>query len=236
MALGVPSLVIDHAAPDFAQHLTTDVNNAFNRITAAADAADTALTASIAAVAADVAALPPAVVSGLTFISAATANNSAAIDFTGIDSTYDEYLFTGSNIHPGTDSVDFWIRVSENAGSSFKAGASDYIWQYVTAWDLPNLTFDGASADTRITTTATCSNVAARSLSFEARLFAPSSATAYKLMTFETVQLDTTPNLVRRTGSGAYVGTTNAVNAVRFMFSSGNIASGGFRLYGMRKT
>jgi hypothetical protein len=32
-ALGLPSLVIDNAAPDYAQHLTSDVNDAFNRLT-----------------------------------------------------------------------------------------------------------------------------------------------------------------------------------------------------------
>jgi hypothetical protein len=34
---------------------------------------------------------------------------------------------------------------------------------------------------------------------------------------------------------GTYKGSTSAVTAIRFLMSSGNIASGTFRLYGVRK-
>ena len=42
-----------------------------------------------------------------------TASSSATLDFTsGIDSTYDEYVFKFYDIHPATDSVTFEFNVS----------------------------------------------------------------------------------------------------------------------------
>jgi hypothetical protein len=44
----------------------------------------------------------------LTLISSQTASASASISFTtGIDSTYDEYIFKFINIHPAVDNSDF---------------------------------------------------------------------------------------------------------------------------------
>lgn len=57
MPLDIPSLIIDSSAPEHAQHLTTDINDALYRVVLAADTANTALEAEIEAVADDVAAL-----------------------------------------------------------------------------------------------------------------------------------------------------------------------------------
>ena len=57
MPLPVPSLVIDGAAPEYAQHMTTDVNDALSRIAIATDDANAALETSIADMADDVTAL-----------------------------------------------------------------------------------------------------------------------------------------------------------------------------------
>ena len=48
----------------------------------------------------------------LTLISTQTASSSSTISFTsGIDSTYKEYIFHFTNIHPGTNSVYFQFQV-----------------------------------------------------------------------------------------------------------------------------
>jgi hypothetical protein len=48
--------------------------------------------------------------STLVLLSTQTASASANISFTsGIDSTYDEYIFKFINIHPATDAVDFLL-------------------------------------------------------------------------------------------------------------------------------
>ena len=63
--------------------------------------------------------VPTAVKGKLTLISTQTASASASISFTsGIDSTYDEYIFKFINIHPQTNNTDFTFNFSTDSGSN----------------------------------------------------------------------------------------------------------------------
>ena len=66
-------------------------------------------------------ALPAAVSGGaMTLLETQPASSSSTISFTsGIDSTYDEYVFKFIGIHPSTDGVDFTFQGSTNTGSSY---------------------------------------------------------------------------------------------------------------------
>ena len=65
--------------------------------------------------------LPASIPTGaLTLISTQTASSSASIEFTsGIDSTYDSYVFKFINIHPATDGVTFSFNLSTDSGSNY---------------------------------------------------------------------------------------------------------------------
>jgi len=68
-----------------------------------------------------VTALPSGVDTGdLVLISSQTASSSASIEFTsGLDSTYDSYVFKFINIHPATDDVYFQFNLSTDGGSNY---------------------------------------------------------------------------------------------------------------------
>ena len=56
----------------------------------------------------------------MNLISTQTASSSSTISFTsGIDSTYDEYVFKWINCHPATNSVTFQMNVSIDGGSNY---------------------------------------------------------------------------------------------------------------------
>ena len=56
----------------------------------------------------------------LILLSTQTASASATISFTtGLDSTYDEYIFKYINCHPATDSVGFQFNMSTDGGSNY---------------------------------------------------------------------------------------------------------------------
>ena len=58
--------------------------------------------------------------SSLVLISTQTASSSSTIDFTsGIDSTYKEYIFRFTDIHPQTDNVKFQFQGNTAGGSGF---------------------------------------------------------------------------------------------------------------------
>lgn len=181
------------------------------------------------------AALVSAAGGSLVFIAAATASSSATIEFTGIDDTYDEYEIHILNSLAATDGVGLWMRTSTDGGSSFDSGASDYGWvnyQVVTN----GAGAGGAATDSKISfITADAGNLAGEELSLIIRLVRPSEATNTRLF-FQMGGADRFgARALSITGSGHRISAAD-VDAIQFLMSSGNIASGLFSLYGVKRS
>lgn len=175
---------------------------------------------------------------GLVLIQRQTPSAVATCDFTtGISSTYDEYLFTFTDVRPATAGVGFWCRFSQDGGSSYLTGASDYA--YASQWlgDVTAASTSVATGDTKIIMAVNVDNAATNSVCGEMRLFSPSGTANYKKTSFNNICRDNTTDFCRSAyGSGLLRLNANAVNGVRFMFSSGNITSGSIALYGLAKS
>lgn len=173
--------------------------------------------------------------SALWPIATQVASASATIDFTsGIDSTFNEYLFAFTNILPATNAVNFTLQVSINAGSSWITTGT-----YARTLNLLNgstNTPTGIVNEPAMIVTGGLVNTTARTMSGEMRLFGPASTTTLKTFTWMVGYLDATDmNCVH--GSGLQTSTAaSAINGVRFAMTSGNIASGTIALYGVPKT
>jgi len=61
-----------------------------------------------------------------TYISSATASASASIAFTGLSSTYVQYMVVFEDVVMSADSSYLGLRTSTNGGTSYDSGASDY--------------------------------------------------------------------------------------------------------------
>ena len=188
-------------------------------------------------------ALPSAVpTDNLILISTQTASASATISFTtGLDSTYDEYIFKFINIHPATNGASFRVNFSTDSGSnynvtktttSFEAyhneADNDVELRYDTAYDQAQST-----AFLNIADEVQNSNDAHASGTFT--LFNPSSTTYVKhfISNFEALR---NPDYSWNYFKAGYANTTSAINAIRFQFSSGNIDDGIIKLYGVKKS
>ena len=68
----------------------------------------------------------PFATGGLVFISGVTLSNVASVSFTGIDSTYETYVFMLNNVVPASDGVQLLMRTSTDGGSSFDSTSGDY--------------------------------------------------------------------------------------------------------------
>ena len=173
----------------------------------------------------------------LVLISAATASTSASIEFTtGIDATYDEYVISLVNVLPATNATGLNVRVSEDGGSTYKAGAADY-----SGISLINDSAGGAANKTGndvyipIGITGDHENAATGGFSGIIRMFRPSSTTHHKYFRVDGLYRRTaSSNLANAEESWMYYGTTNAIDAIRFTFTAGNIASGDIILYGVK--
>jgi hypothetical protein len=180
----------------------------------------------------------------LTLLSTQTASNSATISFTtGLDSTYDEYIFKFINVRPATDSVHLQFNMSTDGGSNYNVTkTSTFFWsfhneagtdsglEYVTSQDLAQSTAF-QSVIVSIGNGADESGSGSGTLT----IFNPSSTTYVKHF-IGTTNVYYTSDYSFNDFTAGYGNTTSAVNAVQFKMSSGNIADGIIKLYGVKKS
>ena len=187
---------------------------------------------------ANITALPSSVSGGgMTLISEQTASSSATIDFTsGIDDTYDSYVFKWININNSTTAGNFTFQVSTNGGSSY---ATTITSTFVRAFHNEAGTESTLQYDTNADR--------AQSTSFQPinyirtgdnengvgfmTLYNPSSTTFVKHFIAESN--DDGTYAVRRFIAG-YFNTTSAIDAIQFKMESGNITSGTIKMYGVK--
>lgn len=169
---------------------------------------------------------------GLVLLATATASSSTSVDFaSSIDSTYDEYIIAGINVVPASDGVSIRFKTSSNAGSSYDNGASDYDWKYTSNSGTGGVAGDN---DVIISGGSNIGNDTGEAANFVMRLYKP-SGTKYTQFTWECVHVSSAGAVYTLFGGGARLSAAD-VDAVRFSMSSGNIASGDFKLYGVKKS
>jgi hypothetical protein len=183
--------------------------------------------------------LPSGVGGGsMNLISTQTASSSSTISFdSNIDSTYKEYIIKYINIHPATDGANFQV--------NFRDGSTAYDATKTTTVFLAGNSEDGSTNALEYK----ASNDLAQSTSFQnlaesvgsdndqcasgtLHLFEPSSTTFVKHFIATTNFYDSGNNSIVFY-VGGYCNTTTAIDGVQFKFSSGNIDSGVFKLYGI---
>ena len=173
-------------------------------------------------------------------ISSQTASNSSYINFTsGIDSTYNQYIFKFHGIHAANDGTNFHYNADDNAGSGGYAiaGYSAFVQMYNNTSDAG--TSIGGESDSDRAGSTDCllsrytGNENDESINGELRIYNPSSTSFFK-------QYEATmANYYTSNGAcvhfiGGYWNTTSAINAFRFGMVSGNMESGTITLYGVK--
>lgn len=164
-----------------------------------------------------------------------TASSSATLDFaTAITSTYDEYRIELTDLVPATDNTDLLFRVSTDGGASYvSTGTYDNTFGYAATGGTT--AEGGTTGATSFTIAGGQDNAATSAVSGTLNLSNPLSTTAHKKVFGQVVYLHNTLGNLHYRPSTTYKATT-AVNAFRFLYSSGNIASGTIRVYGLAKS
>ena len=178
-------------------------------------------------------------VRNLVLLQTLTASSSATLSFTsGIDNTYQSYVFKFIDIHPETNSASFTFNGSIDNGSNYNVvktttlfqayhneGDSNANLEYETGYDLAQSTgyqilFPAVGSD------------ADQSCNGSLTLFDPSSTTFVKhFMASGSVYNASDYNY--QTYTAGYFNNTSAIDAIQFKFSSGNIDSGTIKMYGV---
>jgi hypothetical protein len=196
---------------------------------------------------ANITAFPSAVSTGKpVLISTATASSSASIEFTsGIDSTYDIYQFEFIDIHPGTNGIYFQMNLSIDGGSNYNVTKTSSAFEsiHTESDSIATLRYSSfANADLAQSTAnqditeviPTASGEDDMCATGNMYLFNPSSTTFVKhYITNFQQNSDGSSNYSWETFKAGYANTTSAVNAIKFVMSSGNIDAGTIKMYGI---
>ena len=167
-----------------------------------------------------------------------TASSDATIDFTsGIDSTYDEYVFKFINIHPATDQAHFQVNFRDGSTAydatktttTFEARHNEddsvAALSYDTGGDLAQgtgiqllMSYQGNDND--------------QSICGDMHLFAPSDTTFIKHFMARTSSVQYNDRQ-RDNYIAGYCNVTAAIDGVQFSMSTGNMDSGKISLFGI---
>lgn len=164
-----------------------------------------------------------------------TASSQAAVDLGEggeITSTYHKYAIELLNVIPATDGVELHVRTSSDTGTSYDSGASDYEWSA-----FYGASSEGDTADSQIQaipgTNQIGSDTNELGVSGTIHLVRPSESTFTSLwgdgMYYPSGA--TPPQHFRFASQRSEAGV---VNAIRILFSSGNVESGIIKLYGVK--
>ena len=174
----------------------------------------------------------------LTLISSATASDSASVEFTsGIDSTYDEYVFYFVDINPATDGAYFSFQVNASGQSGYNETiTSTYIYAGHDEADSAPFLLDVSSygmaqgtAYQRLSTQV--GNGADESCAGILHLFNPASTTYVKHFMAEVNEYHSNDYSIDQF-LGGYINTTSAIDEISFKMSSGNF-DGNIYLFGV---
>ena len=148
---------------------------------------------------------------------------AATLDI-AVGSTYDMYEIDLINMVPVTDNVAPFIRFSQSG--SYLSGASDYAW-------AASETFQD-EVDSEITLGGNVGNDAREGINVTLRLFRPGASSFYKSCIWFGWGRSGAPVSSGVSGGGRLIANTDAIDGVRFLFSSGNIASGFYAVRGYK--
>ena len=175
----------------------------------------------------------------LNLISTQTASSSSTISFTsGIDDTYDSYVFKFYNIHGSADNSDLTFNGSTDSGSNYNVTKTTTMFRAIhnEADNSTTLGYDTGGDLAQSTNfqviTEGLNNDNDHGASGTMSLYNPSSTNFVKHFMTETSSIRP-GNINYRYMTAGYGNTTNSINAVQFKISNGNIDSGVIKLYGI---
>ena len=166
----------------------------------------------------------------LSFIESQTAATSASIVFTsGISTNFENYVVKLRNVVAAAGADDLKVDFSVNGGSTYLSSGS-YAVQGAT---LTTISRNGANGGPNYIA-LTCSTSSGNCLNGELFLNNLQDASNH-IAYFSGVQVNNSGNISTMVSGIRNYDNTASVNCIKFSFSTGNITSGTFILYGVNE-
>ena len=175
----------------------------------------------------------------LNLISTQTASSSSTISFTsGIDDTYDSYVFKFYDIHPATDNTFLTFQADTGTNTNYNQTITSTFFKALhnESGSTSALSYDTASDLAQSTSfqylSRNVGNDNDQSISGTLQVFLPSSSTFVKHFISRT-NVYTNDDYSIDSAIAGYFNTTTALTRFQFKMASGNIDSGVIKLYGI---
>lgn len=172
----------------------------------------------------------------LVLLETQTASASASLNFVSwYSATYDDYAIELVSILPATDNVTARFRVSTDGGGTWDSG-SNYVsvYRYMSSAGTNGVVNAGSA-----TLWEVCGNLDSAAtgggLNGSYHFYNPANTAGSKHLAGAITFLHNDTNYYR-TDHGDWYTPTSAVNGIQLSMSSGNIASGTMRIYGVAKS
>jgi len=177
--------------------------------------------------------------SGLEFVSSQDAAASATLDFTGFDaSSYDSYIFILQNVIP-TASAYLTLRTSTDGGSTYDSGSGNYEWAQHGMINSGSHALDGITSQTSIHLTASDNGSkevdTAGGVSGRVEVLGP-HLSQWTMINAGLSYICQNGNRSSIINAAGHRESAADVDAVQFLFDTGNIASGTITMYGLRNS
>ena len=179
----------------------------------------------------------------MTLLSTQTASASATISFTsGIDSTYDSYVFKFYNIHPATNRAIFQFQADTGTNTNYNIAATTTYFQSFHKENDGNAALgyneshDDAQSTSFLNLTTHNSNDNDSATSGNITIYQPSSSVFVKhfISTFNHMYTETGGDKYSwEDFKAGYFNTATALTRFQFKFDTGSIGSGVIKLYGI---
>jgi hypothetical protein len=170
----------------------------------------------------------------MVFLESVTAASSASVELTALTSTYAMYMIVGTAIKTATNNESLRLRVA--IGATVQTTGYRGNIAYMQSGSSGSIGNEGADTAYLLINRGQTSSSATDMCSFVLYIGAPSDATFYKAIAFQTFGTTNSPVSNYQFGGGAYMGGTGAISKLNFAATAGNLASGTFRLYGIKNS
>jgi len=171
-------------------------------------------------------------ISGITKLNSGTVTSATSLDIVMTSYTAFRNKLLVFDLLPATDAVTLALRFSTDGGSTYDTGSSDYSYGRKVHTNLNVDSSDGADANS-IQIQSSIGNASGEGIAGRIEILHTVSTTLWTKAIFHCASINSAASvdLVHSAGSGVRRAAQDT-DAIRLIFSSGNIASGNWALYG----
>ena len=170
---------------------------------------------------------------GLQLLNSGTVTSAATLDIVLTSYTgYRGLMIHLSGFLPATDAVDLWVRFSTDGGSAFDAGAADYHYAGTRQTNSATANFgSGGAAQIVVIGNAEIGNVSNEGVNATFEMLNQTSTAFWSRIRWQAACATGGGSISHASAVGLRAAAQDT-DAIRFLFSSGNIATGSWALYG----